>query len=101
MLSVLHKAQQNHELATTGLCAHMRHPQYVAFVTVMFGFLVQWPTLLTLIMFPTLVWVYRRLARQEEREATAEFGEAYTRYAAATPAFIPRFGGTKKVAGDM
>jgi hypothetical protein len=25
------------------------HPQYVAFVLIMFGFLLQWPTLLTLV----------------------------------------------------
>jgi len=98
---VLHKAQQNHELATTGLYAYMRHPQYVAFIVVMFGFLVQWPTILTLLMFPILVWVYGRLALQEEREAIASFGEEYIRYAATTPAYIPRFRGAKKVTSDM
>ena len=41
-------------------------------------------------MFPILVWMYVRLARQEEREVRAEFGEAYARYAATTPAFVPR-----------
>jgi hypothetical protein len=30
-----------------------------------------------------------RLARQEEREAIAEFGDAYVRYAKKTPAFFP------------
>jgi protein-S-isoprenylcysteine O-methyltransferase Ste14 len=45
----------------------VRHPQYVGFILVMFGFLLQWPTLLTLAMFPVLVWMYVRLARQEER----------------------------------
>lgn len=98
---MLHQAQQNHELATTGLYAHVRHPQYVAFIMVMFGFLVQWPTLLTLVMFPILVWVYGRLAQREELDAAAEFGEAYTRYATVTPAFIPRFGGAKKVADEV
>ena len=98
---VLHKAEQNHELANTGLYAHVRHPQYVAFVVVMFGFLVQWPTLLTLIMFPVLVWVYARLARYEEREAVAAFGEHYLQYAATTPAFIPRFGHVNKIKRTM
>jgi len=51
---------------------------------------VQWPTVLTLVMFPILVWMYVRLARREEREARAEFGEVYARYAAGTPAFSPR-----------
>lgn len=89
---VLYKAQRNHHLATTGPYALIRHPQYVAFITIMVGFLLMWPTILTLLMFPVLVVMYVRLARQEEREALAEFGETYARYAAATPAFIPHFG---------
>ena len=87
----LYAAQKSHALATTGPYARIRHPQYVAFVLIMFGFLVQWPTLLTLIMFPILVYMYLRLARREEQEVEREFGATYTRYAAHTPAFIPRF----------
>jgi protein-S-isoprenylcysteine O-methyltransferase Ste14 len=86
----LYRAQRAKELATTGPYAYVRHPQYIGFIVVMLGFLVQWPTLITLIMFPILVTMYRRLARREEREALAAFGEAYTRYAARTPAFLPR-----------
>jgi protein-S-isoprenylcysteine O-methyltransferase Ste14 len=48
-------------------------------------------TLLTLAMFPVLVWMYVRLARAEEREVQREFGGAYAKYAARTAAFIPRF----------
>lgn len=89
---ILYKAQREHKLATKGVYAIVRHPQYIAFITIMFGFLIQWPTILTLPMFPILVFMYIRLARQEEREALAEFGEEYARYAAVTPAFIPRLG---------
>jgi protein-S-isoprenylcysteine O-methyltransferase Ste14 len=89
---VLHEAQRAHQLATSGPYAWVRHPQYVAFVLIMLGFLLQWPTLLTLVMFPLLVWMYARLARTEEREVAREFGEAYARYAATTPRFIPRCG---------
>lgn len=87
---VLHKAQQRRELARTGVYAHIRHPEYAAFVLIMSGFLLQWPTLITLAMFPILVFVYVRLARREEQEALARFGEPYRRYQAATPAFVPR-----------
>lgn len=88
---VLYAAQKNHTLATTDSYARIRHPQYAGFVLIMFGFLLQWPTLLTVIMFPVLVYMYMRLARREEQEVEREFGEAYRRYAAHTPAFIPRF----------
>ncbi len=56
-------------------------------------FIRQWPTLLTLAMFPVLVWMYVRLARQEEREVAAELGDVYLRYAAQVPAFIPQLFG--------
>lgn len=88
---VLYRAQQKQELATSGLYSVVRHPQYVAFIAIMFGFLLQWPTILTLPMFPILVFMYIRLARQEEREAWSNFGEEYARYAEVTPAFIPRW----------
>src|SRR5581483_2320766 len=87
---VLYKAQRSGQLATTGPYSYVRHPQYVGFVLILLGFLLQWPTLLTLVMFPILVTMYVRLARREEREALAAFGDEYARYATATPAFIPR-----------
>ena len=87
---VLYHAQQRRALATTGPYSYVRHPQYVGFVLVLLGFLVQWPTLLTLAMFPVLVVMYVKLARSEEREAIAEFGDAYRRYMAEVPAFLPR-----------
>lgn len=58
----------------------------------MFGFLLQWPTLLTLAMFPILVWMYVRLAITEERDAERVFGQVWRDYAANTPRFFPYFG---------
>jgi protein-S-isoprenylcysteine O-methyltransferase Ste14 len=89
---VLYAAQRERRLATGGVYARIRHPQYVGFVLIMFGFLLQWPTLVTLLMFPILVAMYVKLARREERDALAEFGEEYRRYVDRTPAFIPRLG---------
>jgi protein-S-isoprenylcysteine O-methyltransferase Ste14 len=89
---VLYKAQRSHTLAKSGPYARVRHPQYTAFIIIMIGFLIQWPTLLTLIMFPILVFMYVRLAHQEEQDALAEFGEEYARYTAETPAFSPHWG---------
>lgn len=88
---VLYEAQRGGALATTGPYAYMRHPQYAGFVLILFGFLLQWPTILTLVMFPILVIMYVRLARFEEREAQARFGERYRRYAATVPRFWPRW----------
>ena len=87
---VLYEAQRDHTIATSGPYARVRHPQYAGFILVMFGFLLQWPTLLTLLMFPVLVAMYVRLARAEEREALATFGDAYRRYMATTPGWLPR-----------
>src|SRR3989338_5015546 len=85
---VLYQAVQRNELATTGPYARIRHPQYDAFVLIMFGFLLQWPTIITLLMFPILVWIYARLAHTEERDVEARFGEQWREYAARTPRFI-------------
>ena len=91
----LYKAQQEKRIASTGLYAKVRHPQYVGFILIMFGFLLQWPTLLTVIMFPILRVMYIRLAKKEEADARREFGEAYETYAKHVPAFIPKLSGNK------
>lgn len=87
---VLFRAQRSNEIATAGPYSMIRHPQYAAFIVIMLGFLVQWPTLPTLVMFPILVWIYVRLAGREEQEALERFGEKYAQYAEKTPGFVPR-----------
>jgi protein-S-isoprenylcysteine O-methyltransferase Ste14 len=90
---VLHAAQQERRLAISGAYAVVRHPQYVGFILIMLGFLFQWPTLITLLMFPILIVMYVRLARREEGEVRAQFGAMWDAYAAAVPPFFPRLGG--------
>jgi len=87
---VLYDAQKKAALAMSGPYSYVRHPQYIGFILVMFGFLLQWPTLLTLAMFPVLVFMYVKLARHEERETLSEFGGAYESYMKVVPGFIPR-----------
>jgi protein-S-isoprenylcysteine O-methyltransferase Ste14 len=87
---VLYAAQRSRSLATAGPYVRIRPPQYAGFVLIMVGFLLQWPTLVTLAMFPVLVFMYVRLARREERGALLEFGEEYRRYMQDVPAFFPR-----------
>ena len=88
---VLWRAQGERRLATTGPYGSARHPQYVGFLLIMAGFLLQWPTLLTLVMFPILTIAYTRLAISEEREVRAEYGAEFDEYAARTPRFLPHF----------
>ncbi|BDG02402.1 methyltransferase family protein [Anaeromyxobacter oryzae] len=88
--SVLFRSQREGTLATTGPYAYVRHPQYVGFIVIMIGFLLQWPTIVTLVMFPFLVTVYVRLAHREEREVREAFGGVWDEYASHTPRFIPR-----------
>ncbi len=94
---VLFKAQRAGKMAVTGMYAKMRHPQYIGFITIMFGFLLQWPTIPTLVLFPILTYMYIRLAKREEADARVEFGKAYDDYAAHVPAFIPKFSSTKTI----
>ena len=87
--NVLYHAQQHSSLAMSGPYAHIRHPQYVAFVLILLGFLFQWPTLLTLLMFPILLVMYARLAITEEVQMRKQFGAEFEDYAARTPRFLP------------
>ena len=87
---VLYAAQREGHIASTGPYARIRHPQYVAFVLILFGFLLQWPTLVTLVMFPILVFAYSRLAHKEERDSVERFGAPYREYMARTPRYLPR-----------
>jgi protein-S-isoprenylcysteine O-methyltransferase Ste14 len=87
---VLWKEQRQHKLAATGIYASIRHPQYVAFIAIMLGFLLQWPTLPTLVMFPILTYMYIKLSLKEEVIEEKEFGEEWRKYASVTPRFIPR-----------
>ena len=90
--NVLYHAQRGSALAVTGPYARIRHPQYVAFVLILLGFLLQWPTLLTLVMFPILLLMYGRLAVTEEADMRAQFSDAYESYVRRTPRFFPRMG---------
>ena len=77
------------ELVTGGLYHFARHPQYLGFLLLITGYLIQWPTLPTLVLFPVLVLTYVRLARREERELAARFGERWIEYRARTPMLLP------------
>jgi protein-S-isoprenylcysteine O-methyltransferase Ste14 len=75
---VLFAAAKSHTLATSGPYRYIRHPQYVGFILIMLGFILMWPTILTVAIFPILVVMYVRLARKEEKAVRAEFDDTRT-----------------------
>ncbi len=77
-------------LVTNGLYAYVRHPQYTGLFVVMIGMLIQWPTIITALMFPVLIFAYYRLSKKEESDMVKMFGEEYKHYMERTPMFIPR-----------
>lgn len=76
-------------LMTDGIYRYHRHPQYLGLMLIVVAFLIQWPTLPTLVMAPVLIVMYTRLARREDAELAERFGEAARDYALRTPAFLP------------
>jgi protein-S-isoprenylcysteine O-methyltransferase Ste14 len=78
------------ELVTNGIYKIVRHPQYSGFVLVIAGFLIQWPTIITLLMAPILLVMYTRLSRKEEMTMIKQFGDRYLEYKQSVPAFVPR-----------
>ncbi len=79
----------NGELVTDGIYRYVRHPQYLGLIIITVGLLIQWPTIITLAMWPVLVLMYYRLSKKEEKEATETFGERYEEYKRRTPMFLP------------
>jgi len=84
----VHRAKDG--LATQGIYRYLRHPQYLGILLVTAGWLVHWPTIPGLIMWPTLILLYYRLSVREDRCLAGRFGEEYSAYAARTPGFLPR-----------
>ena len=79
-------------IATAGVYQYVRHPQYTGLFSMIVGFLIQWPTLLTVVVAPVFVLAYVRLARSEEQTMYDAFGPEYGRYATRTPMFLPPLG---------
>ena len=88
---LIYRTRHEDRLVTEGVYQYIRHPQYTGIYLVVFGQIVHWPTILTLILFPFIVIAYYRLARREEKDLTAKFGEPYRHYMEQVPMFFPRF----------
>ncbi len=86
---LIHGAEK--ELVTRGPYAYVRHPQYSGLFLVMLGMLIQWPTIITGLMFPVLLYVYYRLSKREEEDMLNIFGDEYRQYMERKPMFIPKW----------
>ncbi len=77
-------------LVTDGVYGVVRHPQYLGIIIGTAAFLIQWPTIITVAMWPILTYAYIRQARKEEHEMEKKFGEKYRQYKKKVPMLIPR-----------
>lgn len=80
------------QLVTSGLYTRIRHPQYLGLILIIIAFLIQWPTLLTLLLAPFLIIRYVLLAKEEDKELEEKFGEDFRHYEKRVPGFILRLG---------
>jgi protein-S-isoprenylcysteine O-methyltransferase Ste14 len=88
----IHRVRHKGRLATEGVYASVRHPQYTGLFMIVFGEgIVHWPTITSVIAFPIIVGAYALLARKEEGQMLDRFGEQYREYQRRVPMFIPRF----------
>lgn len=77
-------------LVTRGTYGLLRHPQYLGFLLITGGWLIHWPTIPTMVMWPILVLLYYKLAKKEEKEMEKRFGEKFREYKQNVPMFIPK-----------
>jgi protein-S-isoprenylcysteine O-methyltransferase Ste14 len=75
--------------AVGGIYRYIRHPQYLSLMVCGLGLLFLWPRYIVLVMYVTVLLAYRLLARLEEKECLARFGESYEEYMKKTGMFLP------------
>ncbi len=74
---------------TGGIYKVVRHPQYASLIISGVGLLLLWPRYIVLVMFVTMLFAYRALARIEERECETRYGQPYRDYKEKTAMFLP------------
>ncbi len=84
----LYRQSKRFGFAQNGLYAASRHPQYLGFVLLVLGWLFGWPTILTAIFSPILIYKYIKAALAEEKNMEASFGSAYREWRERTPFLI-------------
>jgi protein-S-isoprenylcysteine O-methyltransferase Ste14 len=84
--------QQIETLVTSGVYARTRNPIYLAFILIMVGLACLSRAWLSIAWVVAAILVFYWLARQEEADLVAAFGEAYEKYRTEVPLFLPRIG---------
>ena len=83
------KEDGERKIVKSGIYKYIRHPQYLGLFLLSTGMLIEWMTLSLLLMYPTIIGMYYRLAKREEKDLINEFGDQYTEYIEETKMFIP------------
>jgi len=87
---LIYRALNKDELVTDGPYQYLRHPQYTGIFIILFGQLIHWPTVFTLILFPVIIWAYYHLSRKEEKAMISKFGGGYRSYMHRVSMFFPK-----------
>ncbi|VAV85014.1 hypothetical protein MNBD_DELTA01-390 [hydrothermal vent metagenome] len=95
----IYDARNEKKLVTGGVYRYIRHPQYTGIYLAIFGQLIHWPTIPTLVLFPVIIWAYYHLAKKEEKAMIKDFGDRYRTYMASTPMLLPKAGMWGKIYG--
>ena len=82
----LYKKIKHEELVISGIYSYSRHPQYFGFILIIIGWLVGWPTILTIIFAIILIFMYVRVCKIEEKELSHI--KKYKEYKEKVPFFI-------------
>jgi protein-S-isoprenylcysteine O-methyltransferase Ste14 len=86
------QAQMAKELNTTGVYSVVRHPLYVGNYLIGLGVTLVWLNWWVPLVYTLCFWVYyERIMVAEERFLEQKFGDSFQKWAASTPAFVPRF----------
>lgn len=80
------------KLVTGGLYKFLRHPQYLGFIMITVALLIHWPTILTVLMWPIILFTYIKLAKKEDNFLAQKYPQSFAEYKAQTPAFFPKLG---------
>lgn len=83
----LYRNSKKETFVISGIYKYSRHPQYLGFILIVFGWMLDWPTIITLVFAPVLIYKYIMVCWTEEKEILKEHPE-YQKYIDKVPMFI-------------